>query len=50
MIWTRPFARRNSVRKYQAFNMVDFAGIASASVAFLMYYNTLDAGFAYDDT
>ena len=30
--------------------MVDFAGVASATVAFLMYYNTLDAGFAYDDT
>ena len=30
--------------------MVDLAGIGSAAVAFLMYYNTLDAGFAYDDT
>ena len=30
--------------------MVDFAGVGSAAVAFVMYYNTLDAGFAYDDT
>ena len=31
-------------------NMIDAAGATSAAVALLVYYNTLDAGFVYDDT
>ena len=39
-----------SGRELSTIKMVDLAGIGSAAVAFLMYYNTMDAGFAYDDT
>lgn len=30
--------------------MVDRGGLLCAAVAFAAYYNTLDAGFVYDDT
>ena len=30
--------------------MIDAAGATSAAVALFVYYNTLDAGFVYDDT
>ncbi|GBP78571.1 hypothetical protein EVAR_61582_1 [Eumeta japonica] len=28
---------------------MDWVSVASALLAFLLYYNTLDAGFVYDD-